>query len=332
MLKKTLLIIVAGVSLISIGFVTFKIYSLTNNIPVIANPISQADKNTSNPQPKIPTEPTKVSKDKMFNILLFGIDRRSKQETAFRTDIMILLSVNQDKKKVLLTSVPRDLWVNGGRINAVYIGGGWEATQRAFEKVTSFKPDAFIMCDFEDLVWLVDAFGGVKVDLDRAFTDTEYPNDATKTYQTVSFPQGKQLVMGRDALVLSRSRHGNNGEGSDFKRMVRQHKILKAMPEAILSPKSIFNPFNLPKFFEAVTSRMVTDLNLSDAKILWDFYPQRNDYTIDSFYIDSEFLYNPPLSEYGGAWVLVPKNNDYTSIHTAIKERLGLIEPGPATQ
>ncbi len=332
MSKKTILIIVAGLSLASIIFVAFKIYNLTNNITDIADPLSQTGKVDKNQESKIPLEPTKVSKDKMFNVLLLGIDRRSKQETAFRTDIMILVSVNQAKKKILLTSLPRDLWVNGGRINAIYVGGGWQTMQSAFERITGFLPDAFITSDFEDLTWLVDSFGGVEVDLDKAFTDTEYPNDATKTYQTVSFPAGKQTVSGKDALILSRSRHGNNGEGSDFKRMVRQHKILKAMPEAILSPKSIFNPFNVATFYEAVTSHMVTDLNLSDAKILWDFYPERNAYTIDSFYIDSEFLYNPPLSEYGGAWVLIPKNNDYTAIHTAMKEKLGLIEPKPTTE
>ena len=97
------------------------------------------------------------------------------------------------------------------------------------------------------------------------------------------------------------------------------------MPEAILSPRSVFNPFNIEKFYELVTERMVTDLSLNDAKLLWSFYSDRGTYTIDSFLVDSTFLYNPPMAEYGGAWVLVPINNDYTPIHTALKQKLGLL-------
>lgn len=327
MFKKifVLTLLVGGLSaFIFSAFQIFKLTKTSSNSSLFPSSNEEAKDNQKN---ETPSEPLKVSKDKMFNILLLGIDRRHKSETGFRTDIMILLSVNQAKKKVVLTSVPRDLWVNGGRINATYVGKGWEAMQKAFEDITGQKPDAFIQSDFEDFVWIVDSFGGISVDLDTAFTDDAYPNDVTKTYMTVSFPVGKQVVNGTQALQLARSRHGNNGEGSDFKRMIRQHKMLKAMQDAVLSPKSIFNPFNITKFYEAVTSHMVTDLSLSDAKVLWDFYPKKDEYTIESFYVDHNFLYNPPLSEYGGAWVLIPKNNDYTPIHTALKEKLGLIEP-----
>ncbi|OGC50251.1 hypothetical protein A2716_03515 [candidate division WWE3 bacterium RIFCSPHIGHO2_01_FULL_40_23] len=330
MIKKlfiiTLLVLVSSV----VVFTAYQAYKLSNNVKELISPTGSLSKKDSK-DTKIPDEPTKVSKDKMFSVLLLGIDRRHKSETSFRTDIMILVSVNQTKKKVVFTSVPRDLWVNGGRINATYVGSGWPAMQDAFERITGQKPDAFIQSDFEDLVWIVDTMGGIDLDLETGFIDSEYPNDVTKTYQTVSFNSGLQHVDGRTALILSRSRHGNNGEGSDFKRMLRQHKILKAMPEAILSTKSLFNPLNVKKFYEMVTEHMVTDLGLKDTDILWSFYPQRNEYTVESFLVDSTFLHNPPLSEYGGAWVLVPINNDYSPIHTALSVKLGLIDPAPET-
>lgn len=325
MWKKTLFAIFLIIGLAGVSFGIYEIYKFSSEVKETLNPTSKTSKQTG--KEKI-EEPTKVSKDKMFSVLLLGIDRRSKSETAFRTDIMILVSVNQSKKRVVLTSVPRDLWVSGGRINATYINAGWPAMQDAFETITGQKPVAYIQCDFEDLVWIVDAMGGLDIEIDTAFTDTEYPNDITKTYKTVSYSAGKQHIDGTNALILSRSRHGNNGEGSDFKRMIRQHKILKSMQDAIVSARSLFNPFDIKTFYNEVTApeHMSTNLSLGDAKALWDFYPQRNDYTIEDFYVDSEYLYNPPLSEYGGAWVLIPKNKDYTPIHLALLQKLGLIE------
>ncbi|MBI4091159.1 LCP family protein, partial [candidate division WWE3 bacterium] len=314
----------------SLAFGTYSIYKFSSEIKDIASPVSPAkpssdgnEKAQVNPQ----KEPAKISRDKMFNILLLGIDRRSKQDPSLRTDVMILASINQNKKKIVLTSVPRDLWLNSARLNALYTAGGFEGIRDAFEAITGMRADAFIRSDFEDLVWLVDSMGGLEIELNNGFTDNEYPNDAAKIYMTVSFQAGKQTIDGSQALVLARSRHGNNGEGSDFRRMQRQHKILKAMPSAVLSPKSIFNPFNLTKFFEMLTSRMATNLNLADAEVLWSFYNERDSYSVDSFFVDSTYLFNPPMAEYGGAWVLRPINNDFTPIHLALKEKLGLIMP-----
>ena len=325
-MKKKLFIVFSLVGFSIFLFGVYQFVKFNKDVGEFANPLSK-EKKQEEKKDELPKQDLKVSKDKMFHVLLLGIDRRHKSETSFRTDVMILVSVNQSKKKVTFTSVPRDLWVNHGRINAVFVGDGWEGMQNAFEAITGFKPEAYIQCDFEDLVWIVDSMGGVEVDLGNNFTDAQYPNDSTKTYMTVSYPSGKQLIDGENALILSRSRHGNNGEGSDFKRMQRQHKILKALPEAILAPKSLFNPFNLKKFYDMVTSHMVTNLSVDDVQVLWDYYPHRSEYTVESFYVNSDFLINPPMSEYGGAWVLIPKNNDYTPIHTALKEKLGLIEP-----
>lgn len=336
MSKKSLIIPLIILSLVLVVGLIFVF--INKNTTEVNNPLAKQSKDSGNDKvaekhsPTKAQEPTKVPVSEPFSVLLLGIDRRSKTETGFRTDIMILATVNQAKKKLLLTSVPRDLWINSSRINATFVSGGWEAMQNSFEKITGQKAIGYIQCDFEDLVWLIDSMGGVEIELDNSFTDVEYPNDVTKTYMTVNFEKGKQVVNGKDALVLSRSRHGNNGEGSDFKRMQRQHKLLKAMPNAILSPKSIFNPLNIPKFYELITQRLVTNLSLTDVSKLWDFYKYKDEYVTDSFYVDSEYLYNPPLSEYGGAWVLIAKGSDYTPIHLAIKEKVGIIEPKPQTK
>ncbi len=110
-------------------------------------------------------------------------------------------------------------------------------------------------------------------------------------------------------------------------RMVRQHKILKAMPDAVLSSASIFSPLNIPNFYKTITEgHIVSNLSLSDVKALWDLYSIRKDFSIQSFYVDSEYLVNPPMSEYGGAWVLIPKGNDFAALHSTISQKSQLTE------
>lgn len=330
MKKKLFGLFLISITLGVLGYVGYQGYKLSKEVTNLADPLAPAKIETEE-KTKDNLPPSKFSKDKVTNILILGIDRRSKSETAFRTDIGILLSVNPAKKTVVMTSVPRDLWINGGRVNALYLLGGWESVQSAYYLISGQKPEAYVMSDFEDWKWLVDSIGGLDITLERSFTDNEYPNDVTKTYMTVAFQEGPQHINGTQALVLARSRHGNNGEGSDFSRQKRQWIMLKALPNAITAPKSSFAPFDIDKFFALVSApeHMSTNLSLSDARALWSFYADRDQYKIDTFAVDSEFLYNPPLSEYGGAWVLVPRNNDYTPIHVRLEEKLGLRDPKP---
>jgi len=172
---------------------------------------------------------TIFKEDETLNVLLLGIDRRSKSQEGFNTDAMILLSINPKTNKVLLTSVPRDLWINGNKINALYTVYGWETLKDAYEKITGQKIDGYIRADFEDFRWIVDSFSGVPINIEASFTDTTFPNNSDTGVITASFTQGSEKMSGERALIFARSRHGDNGEGSDLKRAKRQHIILKGM-------------------------------------------------------------------------------------------------------
>jgi len=315
MSKKILMLFGALIVIFGSLYFYTGLYGLVKGTDVtILSPLDQAKKILKKEE-KEEIKPT--------NILLLGIDRRSRAETSFRSDIMILMAVNPAAKKIVLISVPRDLWAGGGRINAVYAQNGWKGIQSAFERITGLKPDNFILTDFSDFSWVVDAMNGVSVNVDKTFTDSEFPVDATKGYQTVIFTQGTEKLTGARALIFSRSRHGNNGEGSDWMRQKRQHLILKGMKDAIIQPGSIFNPMVIEKAFDTVTNeRMDTNLTLKDAKYLWDLYKNRDQYTIESIYMNDDYLYNPPMSDYGGAWVLIPRNNDYSAFHRAVSDAI----------
>ncbi len=299
------------------------------------NPASdQTMVNGVNPSTKSPEESKKdnsvFSGKKILNVLLIGGDtsvgRRSRGQLGINTDVLILISVNPQTNKVLLTSVPRDLWINGNKINALYTVYGYEVLKDAFEKITGQSIDGYILSDFDGFTWIVDSFGGVPVEVPNSFIDDTFPKSDDSGVQTLSFTAGSENMDGIRALNFARSRHGNNGEGSDLKRAVRQHLILQAMVKAISQPGSVFWPMDLPKLFAAVTQHMQTSLTLDDTYYLWDFYKDRDKYQIESFVVGSDYLYYPgmyPDSPYR-AWVFVPIGDSFDKLHADIKTKLGI--------
>lgn len=339
MLKKIVIalciVIVVGI----IGYVAYDFLSLDKNIyqeNSILSPLSNKLENISKKQIQKPN--TDLYDKDTINILLLGIDRRSKAETAYRTDIMILVSLNKATNKVVLVSVPRDLWYGGGRINAYYIQNGWEDIQNAFYDITGIKPERYVLTDFEDFSWIVDALGGVSVDVQTTFTDTHYPVDETKEYQTITFVQGPEKLTGERALIFARSRKGDNDNG-DWGRMKRQHLILNGMLDAFTQPQSFICRFTKSNDNEScllkvnvdtlkqvlttvTTGKMETNLNIGDLSYLWDLYKERQQYTINSIYMDYNYLYTPPMEDYGGAWVLAPINDSYLNFKEDIQKLL----------
>lgn len=321
----------------------FDIFGVKSSLFPDQNNISPISKKTTQ-QNKL-QEPVKeftseLENQDIINILLLGIDRRSKSEGITRTDIMILATINPTKNTITLTSVPRDLYYQGQRLNALFIYEGFEGLQTAFETITGQKPSKYAMIDFEDFVWLVDALGGVPVEVQTSFTDQYYPNDITNEYQTISFTQGPELLSGERALIFARSRKGDFDNG-DWGRMKRQHLILQGMADTLNqnnnfictnknnsdTPNKQFDeiytscaPFittqTIKDILQTVTNaKVLTNLEIGDLVYLWDFYKDRKNYTVTSVLMDYNYLYTPPAQDYGGAWVLAPINNSYETFH-----------------
>jgi len=292
----------------------------------VENSGSQAEPEIKANEPKLTPQSGVLNPNETFNVLVLGIDRRYQTEESYRSDVMMVITVFPKAHKVLMTSIPRDLWAGNMKINGIYVSQGYDAMKAKVKEITGLDVDRFIRIDFDALVWVVDAMGGVDVNVERSFTDNEYPNDRqgdANQAVSVSFTQGTMHLDGETALVYSRSRHGDNGEGSDFGRMQRQQVLLVSMPEAFLSQssKNIFNPFVLQSFYNLITQHIKTDMNVSDVGVIYDLLKNRNSYSVEHFVVDYNYLVNPPISDYG-QWVLIPKNNDYTPIHQEIQTLL----------
>ncbi len=263
----------------------------------------------------------------VINILLIGKDigaeRRSKGQTGYNADILILLSINPKKNKALLTSFPRDIWQNNSKINGILVTQGMDSLLDAMSKISGQKVDKYIAIDFDGIRWLVNQFKGVPVEVETSFVDNTFPNNSDTAVTTVSFNKGTEVMDGERALTFARSRKGNNGEGSDLKRAKRQHQILKGMVTAVEKEDSNFYPFNIEDFYTKVVKNLETNVSLDDAYYVFSFYKNIKDYQIQSLVLDERYIYHPEnAAPYGGAWVFVAKDAGFKSLHKDISDFL----------
>src|SRR3989344_205123 len=136
-------------------------------------------------------------------------------------------------------------------------------------------------------------------------------------YEHISFKQGLVAMDGETALKFVRSRMGTNGEGSDFARSKRQQKVLEAFRNKILSVETVINPAKVKNLFTTFGQSFETDIPIDDIVALYGV--SKNMKESRSFVISNTgkdaLLINPPLKDYGGAWVLIPKDKNYDNIH-----------------
>lgn len=192
-----------------------------------------APSGTTTALPQINFDPNAqwAGKDRL-NFLLLGIDQRAGDDpNKTRSDTMIIVSIDPAKKTVAMLSIPRDLWVNvsgyqPNKINTFHFLGGPELAKRAVQENFGIKINYWIRVNFRGFEQVVNAMGGLVLDVERPIHDDEYPlNDKDDNIRRLYIPSGLQQMDGELALEYARSRHGD----SDFGRMRRQQQILYAM-------------------------------------------------------------------------------------------------------
>ncbi|MBL8029864.1 MAG: LCP family protein [Candidatus Doudnabacteria bacterium] len=216
-----------------------------------------------------------------INILLLGVGGEG-HEGPYLTDTMMLAQIRPDIGTVSLTSIPRDYQVtlpeNFGKqkINAAFAlgyggkeiknfekGGDWARQQ--VEKLSGLNIPYFALVDFSGFEKAIDEVGGIQVDVEKTFTDSEFPNNSLGYLPPQTFKAGLQQMDGKTALIFARSRHGNNDEGSDFARSKRQKKIIESFKEKTLSLNLISDSGTINKLIEVFANHFHT--NLSPAEI-----------------------------------------------------------------
>lgn len=165
------------------------------------------------------------SREDVTNILLIGQDSSDEEERT-RSDSMIIVSVNKKKGKVALTSLMRDMYVqipgySDNRLNAAYAFGGMELLDETIEKNFAIDIDGNIEVNFDGFEAVIDAVGGVDIELNRA--EVSHLN---KKHSTWHLKVGMNHLDGEKALEYARIRKVGDG---DFERTDRQRRVLTAV-------------------------------------------------------------------------------------------------------
>ena len=174
---------------------------------------------------------------KVFNIYISGIDTYGSISTVSRSDVNIIMTVNMNTHKILLTTTPRDAYVkipDGGadQYDKLTHAGiyGVETSEKTLENLYGIKIDYYARINFTSFLKLIDQLGGVTVHNDQAFTSLHGKFD---------FPVGDIQMNSEQALGFVRERYSLDGGDND--RGKNQEKVISAIANKLASLKSVSN-------------------------------------------------------------------------------------------
>ncbi|MBW4436148.1 MAG: LCP family protein [Pleurocapsa minor GSE-CHR-MK-17-07R] len=250
-----------------------------------------------------------------LTILVMGLDRRP-EETGlmYRTDTMMLVSLDRDTNSVGILSLPRDLWVDVPgyselqRINSAMVLGELERpnygptlAMQTVQYNLGMYVHGYVAVDFEAVTTLIDLLGGVEIDVPYNIADYEYP-DMNYGYDPLILQAGLQLMDGSTALKFARTRHGDN----DFERARRQQMLVYALRDRILDfnllPQLIVQS---PTLLNSLSNNLYTNLTLDQLIQVAVTVKDVPGDAIRTGVIDGSYIM--PYTTAAGAQVLVPR-------------------------
>ncbi len=179
-------------------------------------------------------------------ILVLGIDERQQEKGPFRTDTMMLLTLDPVTLEAGMLSIPRDLWVpipgyQDARINTAHFlgdlydyegspGGGPGLAMETVEYNLGVPVDYYARLNFQGFIDLVDLIGGIDINVEETIHDDAYPTGDYGT-EVLHIEPGLHHFDGEMALKYARTRHGS----SDFDRARRQQKVMLAILDRVTS-------------------------------------------------------------------------------------------------
>jgi LCP family protein required for cell wall assembly len=230
-----------------------------------------------------------------INILLLGSDQRP-ADPSFRTDTILLLTIDPPKGTVNITSFPRDLYVyipgwTMQRINTAMGFGGFDELALTFEYNFGVHPDHYVLVNFSSFKQIIDDMGGIKVDVAVSLTDQR------DEYGDFTMPAGRWHMNGETALWYVRSRHSTN----DFDRGRRQQEVIMGIFNSLLNMDAFSNARQL---FHDYQKSITTDMTLDDITPLLPLATTLKRNNVHHYYISPAVVYDWITSQ--GAMVLVP--------------------------
>lgn len=203
-----------------------------------------------------------------YTFLIFGYDE------GLNADTIMVAAYDAATQSAYIISIPRDTQVDVQRsvrrINSAYAAGraqggghtgGVDQLKREVQTIIGFRPDFYVSLDEDIFIVLVDAVGGVYIDVPFHM---HYRDPYQNLY--INIPAGRQRLDGEGALGFVRFRYhyGRRSAISVHQRMEHQHQFIAAMMQELLSPLTIVR---IPQLIRAYRNHVDTDLSIGD--LLW---------------------------------------------------------------
>lgn len=254
------------------------------------------------------------SKEGVTNILLLGIDARKVKSTKSRSDVIMILSINDNNKSITMTSIMRDTYVNipgrkkNDKINAACAYGGPKLTVKTVEETFGIKIDHFVLVNFYAFIDAVDALGGVTVDI-----SPEEMKTANLYIEEINQKTGKKLddgklkktgvlkLTGKQAIGYVRNRYDfddTSGENHDYARTARQREVLGQLIEKAKDASYS----TLIDIVDDVAGNMSTDMSNSEILDFAADAASYKDYVVSQSRLPLDGTFKG--GNYNGMWVI----------------------------
>ncbi len=267
---------------------------------------------TDEPDPLKENEPKgeRIQNTNQIKLLVMGSDQRL-GDVGFRTDTILLVILDIDKKTVSMVSFPRDLYVqvpgySYQRINTAMFYGGFDTIAQTLNLNFGVKPDYYILVNFQAFEKIIDTLGGIDVEVGQAFSDRYMTN------KNKQIPTGTVHMDSSVALWYARSRQTSN----DFDRARRQQEVLHAIGKRLIRVETIENAKDL---YKILSENVMTNLTWS---VIKPFIPLtlkiREPSQVKRFVVGPGEVYDWITP--GGAMVLIPRPDQITLL---LKEASG---------
>ena len=232
-----------------------------------------------------------ASFDKPFSMLLIGLDSPNDGGlSGINADVLLLVTFNPETLRVTVTSIPRDMYVktacsNGKykRINTTTLGSSSTCAVQTVENLFGVDIDYYAKINFKGVVKLVDAVGGIDVDVDYSICEQNSSRKWGKN--TVYVKKGKQHLDGEQALALARNRHYPNdgskvgdkmakycptytdGKRDANERGIQQIKVIMGIANAA---SKIKDPNKLLSIMDTIKTNFQTNVTTKDILKLYN--------------------------------------------------------------
>ncbi|WP_243292803.1 LytR family transcriptional regulator [Bacillus sp. FJAT-47783] len=299
--KKFLMIVLAIFAIFIIGTGSYAYYIWHKASSTVANIQEDIGRDKSDKR----ENEVQFHKKDPISILLMGVDERKGDRG--RSDSLILLTVNPNKKSMEMVSIPRDTRteiVGKGiqdKINHAYAFGGTEMAINTVEHFLDVPVDYFVKVNMESFKDIVDAVGGVTVQ-----------NSFTFTYDGYTFKEGEIHLDGKKALAYSRMRYED--PRGDFGRQERQRQIIEAVIEKGASISSITK---FGDMFKVVEDNVKTNLTFDEMwKIQENYKDARHSLT--------QHQIKGSGSKINGIYYYIVSDEDRLNLSNELKDHLEL--------